>query len=167
MTNVHTLTVVKEQEREALRKRHQQIGNEYLASAQLNIDEDVKRMVISSSSANSESVEQAFDMADSLTPMVAKAVVPALAAHVKILQIGIESVVNAAQETANELEIVSSQKTELQSKLEAYESPDDVACMLEQIRQAKEQLQRQAPKQSQTRTTKLWLERGLRKYLEK
>ncbi len=168
MSQVYTVTQMKKDEKDAARQNNVKIANEFLSACDLNPDEDVKKLVLTNASVDTKSsIVNAYDTAVNITPAVAKIAIPGLAANVKILQAATNSLANANTELENELEIVTEQRDELQTRLLAHENPTDIDNMLERIRKGREIQQQSRPKQSQIEATKKALERAVRREVQR
>ena len=135
--------------------KHQQdnikIANEYLVAGQLHPDEEIKRIVLSTGgTVVKDRITSAYTTAEAITPAVAKVVLPAVVANVKILQQANVLLANQAEEIENELIIVTEQKDALQSRLEVHESPQRTSHMLDTIRREGEIQIRLQPKKSES-----------------
>lgn len=164
MSQVYTITQMKKDEKDNTRQTNVKIANEFLSACDLHPDEDVKKLVLSNASAETKtSILNAYETAENITPAVAKIALPGLAANVKILQAATNSLANANIELENELEIITEQRDELQTRLLTHENPADIDNMLTRIRKGRELQQQSRPKQSQIEATKKALERAVQR----
>ena len=169
MTRAYTVTNMKQDELERQKKEIVKIANEYIVAGQLNPDEDIKNIVLSIDDDNQlilNRITSAYNTAENITPSVAKAVLPGVVANVKILQEATTILANQSDELEQELNIVTEQKNELQTRLEGYENHDDISRMLDKIRQERETQIRLQPKKSQADIVKKQLEKAVRRKLQ-
>lgn len=151
----------KTQEEEATR-----IANEYLVAGQLHPEEEIKKLVLSTGDNTVIGrVTSAYNTAKTITPAVAKEVLPGVVANVKILQEAVNLLANQAEQTETELAIVTEQRDALQSKLEVHENPEDTSRMLDKIRQERETQLRLQPKKTQSEIVRRQLARAVKKQL--
>lgn len=167
MSNVYTVTQMKHDEKVKHQQDNIKIANEYLVAGQLHPDEEIKRIVLSTGgTVVKDRITSAYTTAEAITPAVAKVVLPAVVANVKILQQANVLLANQAEEIENELCIVTEQRDALQSKLEKHENPEDTSRMLDRIRQERETQIRLQPKKSQSDIIHKQLARAVKKQLQ-
>lgn len=166
MSRVYTVTQMND---DVKAKKHQEIiniANEYLVAGQLHPDEDIKKLVLSTNNqVVIDRISSAYTTAENITPAVAKVVLPGVVANVKILQEANILLANQAEQTENELVIVTEQRDVLQSKLDIHENFQDTSRMLDRIRQERENQLRLQPKKSQADIVRKQIARAVQKQL--
>lgn len=166
MSNVITIHDVLEEEKVNKQKETNRIANEYLVAGQLHPDEDIKKLVLSTNDkVVNDRISSAYTTAENITPAVAKVVLPGVVANVKILQEANILLANQAEETENELVIVTEQRDVLQSRLDIHENSQDTSHMLDKIRQERETQLRLQPKKSQAHRIRKHLAKAVQKQL--
>lgn len=166
MSRVYTITQMEEDESEKRNRENTQIANDYLVAGRLCPDEEIKKLVLSSGNQDRiDRITSAYNTAQTITPGVARVVLPGMAANIKILQEANEILGNHAEEMENELNIVTEQRDVLKSKLEEHESPKHTSYMLDKIRQERETQLRLQPKKSRTDIIHKQLARAIKRQL--
>lgn len=166
MSNVITIHDVLEEEKVNKQKETNRIANEYLVAGQLHPDQGIKDLVLSTKDRTViDRISSAYTTAENITPDVAKVALPALASNIKILQQSNILLADLAEQTQNELDIVTHQRNGLQSELGLYVNPEGTSRMLSMIRQERENQLLLQPKKCQSDRIRTQLAIALKKLL--